>query len=147
MKRIFAAALAAMLLTAPLPSYAETPISVTLDGEQIDFDVPPKAINNRVLVPMRKIYERLGAKVTWIGEMQLILAQKDDKMIAMELGKTTVEITNLINGETKTVTLDVPSVAENGRTLVPVRAVSEALDMEVSWDSETQTVVIMSKGE
>ena len=110
--------------------------NVTLDGRLLSFDVPPQLIDARTMVPMRKIFEELDAKVTWAENTQTITAVKGDIEIIMQVGNN--EIT--VNG--KTIELDVAPQLVNSRTLVPVRAVSESLNADVQWDDQSKTVVI-----
>lgn len=123
-------------------SFADSGVNVIINGNKTEFDVPPKIINNRTMVPMRKIFETLGANVEWVSEAQLIIATKGIKIIAMEIGQNSFSITDITTGVTETVELDVPPQIVDSRTLVPVRAISEALDMNVGWEAETQTVII-----
>lgn len=117
-------------------------ISVLVSGNKLEFDVQPQIINGRTIVPMRKIFEALGANVQWVGEANLIIATKDLNIMVMEIGKNTFSVTNIATQETKNIELDVSPVIIDSRTLVPVRAISEALDMNVDWDNETRTVLI-----
>jgi len=118
------------------PALAQSDIKVTLDGVELTFEVPPQTIGGRTMVPMRAIFEALGADVKWEGSTQTITGTKDGRVVVMQLDNTTMTI----NG--RAVTLDVPPQVVRGRTLVPVRAISEGLDLKVNWDSGTRTVVI-----
>ena len=118
-----------------LVGLAQTP-TVYLDGKQISFDVPPKIDNGRVLVPLRGIFEALGAQVQWDGT-KTITASKDSTTIKLIIGGQAFK-----NGQP--VPLDVPAKVINGRTLVPLRFVSEALGASVNWDSGTQKITITS---
>ena len=125
-------------------AFPERVVTVTINGEVIGFDEPARLINERTMVPMRKIYESLGATVQWVDEAQLIIATFKTSIIAMEIGKKSFDITELLTGETKIVELDVPpQVVGVGTTLVPVRAISEALGKKVDWDDKTSTVIII----
>lgn len=125
-------------------AFPERVVTVTINGEVIEFDEPARLINERTMVPMRKIYESLGATVQWVDEAQLIIATFKTSIIAMEIGKKSFDITELLTGETKIVELDVPpQVVGVGTTLVPVRAISEALGKKVDWDDKTSTVIII----
>lgn len=122
----------------PVAADEGMPITVTVDGVQIAFDEQPIFENDRVLVPMRFIFEALGAEVTWDDALQKATAKK---------GTDTIEITidndiMLKNGEE--VVLDVPARMVGDRTLVPVRAVSEGMGADVDWIDEKQQVVIVS---
>lgn len=124
--------------------FAADDIIVMINNEQVEFDVPPQIINDRTMVPMRKIFETLGADVEWHGESELIIATKDEDIIVMEIGEESFFVTNVISGETKNIILDSPPVIINDRTLVPVRAISESLGYIVEWNQETRTVLIIS---
>lgn len=117
-------------------SASEIKISVVVDGTELDFDVPPAVVNQRTMVPMRYIFEFLGAKVEWIPEESGIRATTESLDIYMQLGNPRMEI----NGDVYT--LDAPPFAVDGRTLVPLRAVAEAFAAKVGWVQETTTVVI-----
>ena len=111
-------------------------ILVMLNGKYLDFDVAPMIINDRVMVPMRYILEPLGSIVNWDGETQTVFANKGDKIITMQIGQNYM----FLNSEK--LELDSPAVIVDGRTLVPVRAVAEALETKVYYNEDTKTVVI-----
>ena len=113
-------------------------ISVVLDGQKIQFDVPPEIINDRTMVPLRAIFEALGATVEWDGNTHTVTSTKGDREVKMRIGIAQITI----NGSSKA--LDVAPCVINDRTLVPVRAISEAFDMSVKWDGSTKTVKISS---
>lgn len=115
--------------TAPL-------ISVSLNDNQLDFDVPPMTENNRVFVPMRKIFETLGATVDWNGDTQSATAVKDDNLIIIQIDNPIMQKNN------ETIELDAPPRVVDGRTLVPIRAIAEGLGADVQWIEQTQSVVI-----
>ncbi len=110
-------------------------ISVVLNGRKIEFDVPPIIENGRTLVPIRKIAEALGAQVGW-DPSGYVTISNDEKYVLLGIG---IKYAN-VDGEIKE--LDVPPKVVNGRTLVPVRFVSEAFGLNVDWDDRTQTVII-----
>ncbi|OUN83822.1 MULTISPECIES: stalk domain-containing protein [unclassified Flavonifractor] len=150
--RLLSLLLSALLLTAvfiPAGGVAQAAggeIAVYVDGEKLTFDQPPIAQNGRVLVPFRAIFEKLGATVEWVPEYQGVAAQRGDTLIAMQLGKN-VLAKQIGDGEAQYFELDVAPIALNGRTLVPVRAVSESLDCNVQWDGANNRVVITSGGQ
>ena len=124
---------------------AQSDITVTIDGVKVKFDVPPQIVEGRTLVPMRKIFESLGAKVTWIESDRSIIAIKDETIIAMTIDSDKMVVTDLISTNSETVILDVPPVIVDSRTMVPARAISESLGLKVDWDNNTRTVIILSK--
>ena len=116
-------------------------ITVFIDGEQVLFDVPPQTINDRTMVPMRAIFEALGATVDWNEEEQSITSAHGEITIYMAIDNPVITV----NGEE--ITLDAAPVKINDRTLVPVRAVAESFEAEVLWDEEVQRVDIKTVSE
>jgi hypothetical protein len=111
-------------------------VNVELNGNPLNFDVPPVMELGRVLVPLRVIFEALGAEVSWDQATQTISATKSGVTIRLQPGQKQASQ----NGAQ--ITMDVPAKIINGRTMVPVRFVSEALGADVSWDNNTRTVSI-----
>ena len=111
-------------------------ITVTLNNQPMSFDVPPVLENGRVLVPLRHIIEVLGATVQWDGETQTITATRGNTVILLQVGNSMA----YINGSA--FSLDVPPEIIDGRTLVPLRFISETFGCNVNWDGNTQTVSI-----
>lgn len=110
---------------------------VVIDGKSLVFDAKPAIINGRVLVPFRGIFEALGAEVQWFGDTGKVIANRGNTTIEINIGGPTLK-----NG--KPVSLDVPPRIIRGRTMVPVRFVSEALGAQVHWDIARQRVVIIT---
>ncbi|MCH5213387.1 MAG: hypothetical protein J1G06_10270 [Oscillospiraceae bacterium] len=124
-----------MLSTSPA-ALADDIIKVYVDGEQLSFDVDPIIENERTLVPMRAIFEALGAEVTW---------DQDTRTASAVKGKDTVDITidsNILYKNGTAVELDVAAKIIDERTLVPVRAISESFNADVQWEDETRSVII-----
>ena len=111
-------------------------IRVMVEGEKVLFDVLPTIKDGRTLVPLRAIFESLGAKVEWNGENQTITATKGETTVELKIGSKEMHV-----GE-ETKTLDVGPEIKDGRTLVPARAVAEAFGCTVDWDGEAQMVSI-----
>ena len=127
------AALSALMATSAL---AAQPITVTIDGETLKTEQAPVIQENRTLVPMRAIFEALGAEVEWDDATRSITATRDNKTIELTIGQA--EMT--VDGET--VVLEVTPTILNNTTMVPARAVAEGLDAQVNWDAEAREVVI-----
>lgn len=125
-----------ILLSVNGTAFAENNISVKLNGETLLFDVQPQIINGRTMVPMRTIFERLGATVNWDQPTQTITSVKGETTISLIVNIPFM----IVNGKEKK--LDAAPCVVNNRTLVPVRAISEAFYMNVDWDNDTQTVLI-----
>ncbi len=140
MKKILSALMAMVISLSMMsvPAMAEDVITVTLDGEKIEFDVPPQIINERTMVPVRAIFEAIGASVDWIQETQTVISDMGDTHITLTIDEPVM----YVNGEPKE--LDTPAMIIDERTLVPARAISEAYGLKVDWIQETQTVVIIT---
>ena len=111
-------------------------VTVKVDNEDVVFDQIPLIINGRTLAPLRAIFEKLGATVEWNGETQTITSTKGDAVITMTIDKNEM----YKNGEM--IWLDVVPQIVGERTLVPVRAIAEAFNCDVTWDGENHTVNI-----
>jgi len=113
-------------------------ITVLMEGIPLTFDVPPQVVNGRTMVPMRAIFEELGAEIVWDGASSTATATKGDTTFVLPIGSSTATV----NGVSRA--LDQPAVTLSGRTLVPLQFVGEALGVAVRWDGATQTVSITS---
>jgi len=111
-------------------------VTVILNDKVLHFDQPPILENGRTLVPIRVIFEEIGAKVDWNQETQTVSVKKQDINISLKIGSDQL----IRNGNV--IKLDVPAKIVNNRTLIPVRAVAESLDLQVDWNQETRTVII-----
>lgn len=142
MKKIFAIILMMGLMLSCISVCAQDSITVLLDGQALSFDVEPQIINSRTMVPMRAIFTALGANVDWVEEHRLIIASKNTSLITMMIDQPIMHIGDLETEEQRVVELDSPPVIVDSRTLVPVRAISDALGVGVEWNGETRTVVL-----
>lgn len=126
---------------------AENEIRVYLDNEALTFDVPPIVQNGRTLVPMRAIFEKLGAKVDWNAETKTATAARGTVDISITVGSENMFSTDHTTNSVNTYKLDVPAVILNNRTMIPLRAVSEAFSCTVGWDGTDRTISIIDKDE
>ncbi len=118
-------------------SKQQNKVSVILNGAQLQFDDQnAEIINDRAMVPVRKLMEALGASVDWDADTGKITITKDDATIVLTIGDETAYIMGTA------VTMDTPAMVRNGRTLVPVRFISENLQFHVDWDNVSQTATI-----
>lgn len=140
MKKIISIALIFILTLSTMfcVSAANNEIEVYLDGTKIVFDVPPQIINGRTMVPIRAIFEAMGANVQWNAASQTAVSTKDSTTVTMTLNSTT----EYINGTA--LSMDTAPVIIDGRTLAPARYVAEAFGYQVSWDAASRTVSITS---
>jgi len=138
LKKIFILLLVLVLALSLCGTATASDISVKLNGSQLSFDVPPTLDNGRTLVPLRAIFEAIGADVKWDGDTQTVTATKDGTVVALTIGSKTAYKNN------GPVELDVPGKIINQRTLVPLRFVGEAFGSNVVWDGNTRTITITS---
>lgn len=148
---ILCLSLAASLLIGATSVSADE-ISVELDGNPIEFDVKPEIIDGRTMVPLRKIFEEIGASVKWDNDTQTVSARKNKKTITLSIDSADLQIDKGDTDEEgnpiyETVTLEVPAQIVSGRTLVPARAISESFGLNVDWDEDNQKVIISSNDE
>jgi hypothetical protein len=119
---------------ATVPSF----VSVVLDGQKIWFPDAQAFVdeNNRTLVPVRFVAEKMNAKVGWEPETMRVPIERGDRRILLTIGANKA----LVNDQE--VTFDTQAIMRGGRTFVPLRFVSEVLGAEVKWDEATSTVHI-----
>lgn len=125
-----------VLLSATLTFANENEISVYVEGQKVSFDVPPQTINDRTMVPIRAIFEVMGATVNWDNATQTAICTKDNTVVKMTLNSKT-EYINDVPYE-----MDVAPVIVDNRTLAPARYVAEAFGYFVNWDGNTKSVLI-----
>ena len=138
MRRILSIFLLMLMLFHPVNASAYSPITVMVNSEQIEFDTAPINRQGRVLVPVRAIFEALGADVSWNPATETVTSALNGTTISLTIDN----IVMTVNG--KTVLLDVSPVIIEERTLVPVRAVSEAFDADVYWNEKNNCVEIFT---
>ncbi|GAA0134718.1 hypothetical protein YSY43_15580 [Paenibacillus sp. YSY-4.3] len=119
------------------PSHAASwEIKVIINGEMQQYDQPPVLENGRTLVPLRGIFETLGAKVNWNQKEGKVTASKGDKTIELTIGSKKAKINEQLHH------LDAAAKTINNRTMVPLRFIGEALGEDVLWEQATKTVYI-----
>ena len=101
-----------------------------------DKTVQPYLKDGRTFVPVRFLSERMGAAVDWDAGTRTVTIRRGEKTIALTIGQTAYTA----DGVAKT--LDAPAEIMGGRTMVPIRFVSEALGRWVGWDAKNRLVVI-----
>ena len=117
-------------------------LTVLVNGYELTSNVSAQIINDRTMLPMRPIFERIGARVTWMESEKIIFATKGDFLITMQIDNNIMSVQKTDSDEVKTIELDSPPIIRDNSTIVPVRAVAESLGAFVGWDPETQTVTI-----
>ena len=140
MKKIISLLVALVVMTMSTVVLADNAPSVYLNGEKMSFtdDVNPyiDAESGRTLVPMRDIYEAIGAVVQWDADTRTAIAVKGDTYVTVQIGSTKA----FVNSEEHT--LDVAGVITEDRTFLPLRFVVEAMGAAVEWDNDNYAVMI-----
>lgn len=121
--------------------FAQDGITILVNGAKIDFDVEPFIYQDRTMVPMRAIFEALNAEVSWNEATSTAIAEKDVRTLEFTIGSKDISV----NENTALYPCDVAPMLVNERTFVPLRAIGEAFDCDVSWDGETRTVTVNDK--
>jgi len=109
---------------------AATP-KVDINGATLSFDVPPTIENGRILVPLRAVFEKMGAEVNWDSATATVTAVKGSTAVVLQIGS----LAPTINGNVKPI--DVAGKIVDGRTLAPLRFVCEAFGGTVDWNADT----------
>lgn len=117
-------------------SAAADEITVYLENNKIESDTQPQTINSRTMVPIRAIFEAMGAAVEWDAETQTAICTKGGTIVKMTVNSETEYINDTAY------TMDAAPVIIYGRTLAPARYVAEAFGYFVSWDEKTKSVLI-----
>lgn len=129
------AAILCLLVSLPVASFAQSsPVTVDIAGAPVTFDQPPVEQAGRVYVPLRGVFERLGATVVYAGGV--INATSGSHEISLKIGQTSATVDGVQQN------LDSPPFLIAGRTLVPLRFISQALGATVNFDQQTQTVYV-----
>lgn len=123
-------------------AFAENEITITVNSAPLVLDVAPDIVEGRTMVPMRAVFEALGANVTWQAENQLIIATSGSYIISLVIGAKVMLCMDVATATETSISLDVAPYINNGRTLVPLRAVSEVLGATVDWNGETRAITI-----
>jgi uncharacterized secreted protein with C-terminal beta-propeller domain len=114
-------------------------VRVMLDGRQLSFEVPPEIENGRTLVPLRDIFEAMGAEVTWDEKGQAVTATLGETTLQLVIGQKIA----YKNGGA--IELEVAPKITKEKTLVPLRFIGESFDAEVNWAPTSKIVYINSQ--
>jgi N-acetylmuramoyl-L-alanine amidase len=116
-------------------------VSLYIDDTKLEYDVPPLLIGDRTLVPVRFLFEKLGAAVLWDESSRQVRISTDKFDLILNIDNTKATLSG------KTVEMDVPAkiitdINNTARTFVPARFVSEKLGYEVLWSEKSARVTI-----
>ena len=141
LKRIAATTVTAAFMACTIlaaPASAAPAVSVIVNGQPITFDQPPIERAGRVYVPLRGVFQRLGASVVY--DNGTINAQGNGRNVSLHIGSTQATV----NGQN--VFMDVAPFLVGARTLVPLRFVAQALGATVQYSQANNTVNIAGSG-
>ena len=112
---------------------------VKLNDAILGFDTPPVLENDRTLVPMRFLFERMGEEVLWDENTQTATVKGKNKQLSFSIDNTQAKV----NGKTKI--MDAPARLINDKTMVPLRFISEELGYTVEWDEQYNIAKIITE--
>ena len=138
-KKTVSIILAIIFMFSSIACFANSNLTLTLDGKALKTDVAPVIVNDRTMVPFRAIFEALNITVNWSGALRKVYATADDVTVILTVDSEKMIVNDSI------ITLEAAPFIMNDRVLVPVRAVCEALKCTVGWDATTRTVSVKTK--
>lgn len=144
MRKLWITILSALLifpLVLQTQANAAQAISIYINGVKLPTDQAPILVSGRAMLPLRAIFEALDADVDWNNKTKTVTAWKDGTTVVLKMNTKAATINN------QTVSLDVPAQNVKGRTMVPVRFVSEALGESVVWDPSSKTVYVTTNND
>ncbi len=139
MKKILAVVLALLVMIHAGATFAEDDIAIIYNGTKIEFSEPNIVMNQRTLVQLRPIAEALDLGIEYAIESGSVILSNADSVVVFKLNSNIVDI----NGTEST--MDVPMIAHNNYTFVPVRNLVEPFGNDIIYDGETKTITITTK--
>ena len=116
-------------------------VTVTVDNEAVVFeDQQPVIIEGHTLVPVRAVFEKAGATVTWDQPTQTATISNDEYVVTIKYGDSVM----YRNGVA--IELEQPADVINNRTMIPVRAIAEAMNYAVTWDGHHSLILVSTTG-
>ncbi|HWA81922.1 MAG TPA: stalk domain-containing protein [Fimbriimonadaceae bacterium] len=112
-------------------------IQVLVDSNPVQFpDIQPRMIDGRVMVPIRGVFEQMGATVNWDEDTQTVSTMLNGSEVVLHIGSDEATV------DGKSVMLDAAPVEIGDRTLVPMRFLGDALGTQVTWNADNEEVAI-----
>lgn len=111
-------------------------VYVAYKDKLLSFETAPRIVDGRTMISLRFLFETMGAEVEWNDSTKTATVIRDGNTVSVNIDSTEAKV----NG--KTVMLDVPPMLVDGRTLIPLRFISENLGYTVEWDDDTRLVTI-----
>ena len=101
-----------------------------------EIDVAPYIVDETVMVPLRAIFEALGAVISWDADTRTIFAVKGNSVVVMQVGQDVM----FVNGEK--LDIEYPSIIVDSRTMIPLSAVSKAFECNVNYDAANGAITL-----
>lgn len=128
-------------------AYAADNISVILNGEKVVFmDTQPIIYEERTLIPVRAVFEKAGWQVDWDAVNNMAIIGNDKNVVFITINDKCMQLYDINTDTQEEIELEVPAMIIDERTMIPLRAVCEAMGTSVEWDGNTQTVYINMEG-
>lgn len=129
-----------------IPVCAQSDISVYVNGNKVEADNKPIIADGTTLIPMRAIGEAMGCAIDWDIDLKIVSIMYSDMIVSMQIGNSKFSKIKR-NNEKNIITLNCekPPRIINGVTYIPLRAMAEALEAQVEWNSADKAVIIKSE--
>ncbi len=130
-------------------AYAESDITVLLNGREIELDSEPLVVDNVTMIPVRSYAEALDYNIKWVQNTQSVKLTKGRISVILKDNDNMMRISDLYaedDDETEQVLLPVAPMIVDGVFYAPVRNVAEAFGLEIGWDDDTDSVLLSKNG-
>ncbi|MCL2839788.1 MAG: N-acetylmuramoyl-L-alanine amidase family protein [Defluviitaleaceae bacterium] len=125
----------------PVVAYG-TNIRLIIDGQEVhNMSASPVIIDDRVMVPARDVFERVGGVIGWHEGHRQVTVRYADDVLVMTVGLREARL----NGQS--IMMQVAPIVIDDRTLIPLRFPAEAFGLDVDWCETTRSAIINSDGE
>lgn len=121
----------------------DTSVRIVTGPSAEELKTPSKLVAGRTFAPVRAVTEPLGYEVGYKPDTREVLLQKDGLEVTLKLDDTTA-VVRRNGGASEKVTLDVAPFVQNGVSYIPVRYISELIELDVQWHAESRTVIVRS---
>lgn len=127
--------------------YEGTYFDIQINGKSIETPIPPIVLSNgRSIVPVREIFEALGASVYWTeGKPSRVVIANQNTTVSLAIGNNVAKV----NGKDVKMEVAAKLISYDGigKTMVPIRFVAETLDMQVDYNADKGLISIKDKEE
>lgn len=119
--------------------YSGPDITLNINGEDLEsLPMDPVILEDRTLVPIREVFEPMGAVVTWMEDSEEVYISYNSDLMILQVNNPIMRLNDT------TVQLDSPPKIINDKLMVPIRAIAESMDFTVGWDEASYTVSVSS---